>query len=77
MPVIEQLAIRDDEVRIIAALHAQRRPAGEAAERLIALLDELDRETIYYFTSAPPEGMNWLILKRPSNLVSLLNRGRR
>ena len=60
MPVIEQLAIRDDEVRIIAAFHAQRRPAGEAAERLIALLDELDRETIYYFTSAPPEGMNWL-----------------
>ena len=42
MPVIEQLDIRDDEVRIIAALHAQRRLAEEAAERLIALLDELD-----------------------------------
>jgi hypothetical protein len=42
LPIIDSLDIRGDEVRIVAALYAQRRCAEEAAERLIALLDELD-----------------------------------
>jgi hypothetical protein len=42
LPVIDDLDIREDEVRTIAALHAQRRVAEEATERLIAFLDEVD-----------------------------------
>jgi hypothetical protein len=42
LPVIDELDIREDEVRTIAALHAQRRVAEEATERLIAFLDEVD-----------------------------------